>query len=221
MYPARTILYRSAAIRRDGRVLAVGTSRGVALWDLAHGAELVFLPIGSTQARDLRAVRRLAYRRVDRRAAVARSARPRPGRISHRPTAPAPVASGRLRRLPRTGWADRGAGPTMTLPSSRLPSGRSMWGRWTTAATSPSARTANGWRPAVTLRRRERAGLVHRRRHQGGRAAGRLWHRGRLQPRWEMAHDDHARPAGSGRSAPGARRDRSAAKVAAFLPTAA
>ncbi len=28
-------------------MLAVGTSRGVALWDLAHGAELAFLPIGN------------------------------------------------------------------------------------------------------------------------------------------------------------------------------
>ena len=36
----------SASIRRDGRVLAVGTDRGVALWDLARGTELPFLPIG-------------------------------------------------------------------------------------------------------------------------------------------------------------------------------
>jgi serine/threonine protein kinase/WD40 repeat protein len=44
---SRSIEYRSAAIRRDGRVLAVSTSQGVALWDLAHGTELPFLPIGS------------------------------------------------------------------------------------------------------------------------------------------------------------------------------
>jgi serine/threonine protein kinase/WD40 repeat protein len=41
-----SISYADAAIRHDGRVLAVGTSRGVALWDLAHGAELAFLPVG-------------------------------------------------------------------------------------------------------------------------------------------------------------------------------
>jgi WD40 repeat protein/Flp pilus assembly protein TadD len=41
--------YTRASIRRDGRVLAVGTSRGVALWDLAHGTELGFLPIGTAQ----------------------------------------------------------------------------------------------------------------------------------------------------------------------------
>ena len=42
---SQSIDVSDAAIRRDGRVLAVGTSRGVALWDLAHGAELAFLPI--------------------------------------------------------------------------------------------------------------------------------------------------------------------------------
>jgi len=43
----RSITYFAAAIRRDGRVLVVGTSRGVALWDLAHGTELAFVPIGN------------------------------------------------------------------------------------------------------------------------------------------------------------------------------
>ncbi len=38
--------YWSASIRRDGRVLAVGTQGGVALWDLARGTELPFLPTG-------------------------------------------------------------------------------------------------------------------------------------------------------------------------------
>ena len=40
--------YFRPSIRHDGRVLAVGTDRGVVLWDLARGAELSFLPIGST-----------------------------------------------------------------------------------------------------------------------------------------------------------------------------
>jgi tetratricopeptide (TPR) repeat protein len=43
---ARLIRYGIASIRRDGRVLAVGTTQGVALWDLARGVELAFLPIG-------------------------------------------------------------------------------------------------------------------------------------------------------------------------------
>ncbi len=44
---SRLVIWRSS-IRCDGRVLAVGTDQGVVLWDLARGAELSFLPIGST-----------------------------------------------------------------------------------------------------------------------------------------------------------------------------
>src|SRR5262249_16076457 len=35
------------SLRGDGRLLAVGTDRGVVLWDLARGTELAFLPIGN------------------------------------------------------------------------------------------------------------------------------------------------------------------------------
>jgi eukaryotic-like serine/threonine-protein kinase len=35
------------SVRCDGRVLAVGTSQGVVVWDLASGRELAFLPIGA------------------------------------------------------------------------------------------------------------------------------------------------------------------------------
>jgi WD40 repeat protein len=38
--------YYDPSIRCDGRVLAVGTKHGVALWDLARGTELAFLRIG-------------------------------------------------------------------------------------------------------------------------------------------------------------------------------
>ena len=38
--------YYRPSIHRDGRVLAVTTDRGVAVWDLAKGAELAFLPFG-------------------------------------------------------------------------------------------------------------------------------------------------------------------------------
>ena len=197
---SQSIDYRHAAIRRDGRVLAVGTSRGVALWDLAHGAELAFLPIGNAWHVIFEASGDLLTERVDRRAAVAHSARPRPGRIPHRPTAPAPVAGGRLRRSPRTGWAGSWPCPTMTLPSSRLPSGRSIWGRWTTAATSPSARTDNGWRPAVIIATK---GAQVWRIGDATKVAELpvdYRHRGRLQPRWKMADDDHrAVPALDGR----------------------
>ncbi len=44
----RTLAYASGTppIRRDGRIVAANTDRGVVLWDLADGAELAFLPIG-------------------------------------------------------------------------------------------------------------------------------------------------------------------------------
>ena len=42
--------------------------------------------------------------------------------------------------------------------------------------------------------------------------------RGRLQPRWEMADDRGSLPAGSGKSAPGARCGRSATMAGCFSP---
>jgi WD40 repeat protein len=43
----RPVDYEGVSIRRDGRVMAVGTDRGgVVLWDLASGTELPRLPIG-------------------------------------------------------------------------------------------------------------------------------------------------------------------------------
>jgi serine/threonine protein kinase/WD40 repeat protein/tetratricopeptide (TPR) repeat protein len=39
--------YQRPSLRNDGRLLAVGTDRGVALWDLARGTEPAFLPIGN------------------------------------------------------------------------------------------------------------------------------------------------------------------------------
>ncbi len=42
------ISYARASVRHDGRLLAVGTSQGAVLWDLVHGSELAFLPIGNS-----------------------------------------------------------------------------------------------------------------------------------------------------------------------------
>jgi WD40 repeat protein len=38
--------YARPSIRRDGRLLAVGTDKGLVIWDLAHGTELAYLRIG-------------------------------------------------------------------------------------------------------------------------------------------------------------------------------
>ncbi len=45
--------YERPSVRHDGRLLAVGTDQGVALWDLAHGTELAFLPIGFAKHTDV------------------------------------------------------------------------------------------------------------------------------------------------------------------------
>ena len=90
------IHYRSAAIHRDGRLLAVATSRGVAMWDLAHGTEIAFLPIGDVLQVMFEVLRRLADFRRDWRATVARSNQPGPARGPHRPAHSTPVAGSRL-----------------------------------------------------------------------------------------------------------------------------
>jgi WD40 repeat protein len=38
--------YQRVSVHRDGRLLALGTDQGAAIWDLARGTELAFLPIG-------------------------------------------------------------------------------------------------------------------------------------------------------------------------------
>ncbi len=43
---ADPISYYRPSVRHDGRLLAVGTNQGALIWDLAHGTELAFLPIG-------------------------------------------------------------------------------------------------------------------------------------------------------------------------------
>ncbi len=47
-FSSETIDYQRPAIGPDNRLLAVGSNRGVVLWDSKTGAELAFLPIGST-----------------------------------------------------------------------------------------------------------------------------------------------------------------------------
>ena len=42
----RPMNYARVSVRRDGRILAVGSDQGVVLWDLARAAELAVLPIG-------------------------------------------------------------------------------------------------------------------------------------------------------------------------------
>ncbi len=102
--------YDRPSIRRDGRVLAVGTEQGVVLWDLAHGAELAFLPIGDAQhlmfeaSGDLLTSGSIGVRRWPVQLDPAR------GEFAHRPAEPTPVAERRLRDRRGPAGPDRGYG---------------------------------------------------------------------------------------------------------------
>ena len=105
-----------ASIRRDGRVLAVGTDRGVVLWDLARGTELAFLPIGNAWHLMFEASGDLLTSGIARRAAVAGSARRGPRGIPHRPAASAALAGGTGGNCRGPIGPDRGPGHTSTMP---------------------------------------------------------------------------------------------------------
>jgi WD40 repeat protein len=142
-------LYGDVTIRPDGRLLAVGTSRGVVLWDLARGTELAFLPIGHTThplfeaSGDLLTSEGVVACRAagvwrwpihcDAKRSACRIGPPRPLRL--------PGGAVGSMRIGRGGsWRK----PTMTILTSRPRSGPSVSDRWTTAAASPSAPMGNG-----------------------------------------------------------------------------
>ena len=149
------------------------SNRGAVLWDLARGTELAFLPIGNAwhlmfePSGDLITSGDIGVQRwpvhLDRERGEFQIGPPRPLRL--------PAGLGRLPRTDRAGSWPR---LTRTMLTSRPLSGRSVWGRWTIAAASPSVRTGNGWRPAVRVGGAQVwriAGF-----HEGGRAAHRWGH---------------------------------------------
>ena len=76
-----------------------------------------------------------------------------------------------LSRLPRTVQAGSLPRLITTTRMSRLQRARSESARYLTAAASPSARTANGWRLALTATVTAAPDLAHRRRQETGRSA--------------------------------------------------
>ena len=136
---------RSAATAGCWRWARIGAWRS-GTWPAARSSR--FLPIGDCLARAVRGIGRLDHQRV---VGVRRwPVRLDPERegIPHRPARQLPLPEG-VGGSPRTGRAGSWPWPTSTMPSSRLRSGPSGWGRWMTAVLSPSARTGNGWRPAI------------------------------------------------------------------------
>ena len=99
------INYQRPSIRHDGRLLAVGTDRGVVIWDLARGTELRFLTIGLAwhttfePSGDLLTSGDLGVWRWPVRVGTDR------GEFQIGPPRQLPSAGGTLCDLTRTGWA--------------------------------------------------------------------------------------------------------------------
>jgi hypothetical protein len=152
------IQYADASIHRDGGLLALGTNRGVALWDLARVTELAFLPVGKAWHAKFEPSGDLLTSGVSGvlRWRIQFDSDHGEFRIGPPRRLPLPASPGGVSmETPRAGswpW------PTKTMRSSRLLSGRSRWGRWRTAAPPPSARTGSGWRPERTARMAPRSG---------------------------------------------------------------
>ena len=211
--------YARPSVRHDGRLLAVGTDRGVVLWDLARGTELAFLPIGNAWHADVRAVGRLDHQRGDRRACGGRSSSTAAAaefRIG--PPRRLPLAGESRRDRPRTDRAGSWPWPTITMPMSRPRSGRSSVGPLDdcrAVAVSPDGQwLATGSHVPGTAPRSGASPMATK----WPTCPSRAGHRGRLQPRWEVADDGRSTAAGSGKSAPGARSGRSADVGGCFSP---
>ena len=182
--------YDGPSIRHDGRVLAVGTNRGVVLWDLARGTELAFLPIGNAwhlmfePSGDLITSGSIGVQRWPVQLDPDRGEfRIGPPRRLPLPAGPAEIAedrSGRIVAMANHTYAYV-ATPERTIRVGPLDDCRSVAvspdGQWL-ATGSHLAGGAQVWR--IT------------RWHEGGRAAHRWGHRRSLQPRWEVADDGQA-----------------------------
>ncbi len=113
-----------ASIRREGRVLAMCTDRGVALWDLARGTELCSLPIGRSWARYSKRRATCSRPQPVRRA----SAGGRSGSIPTGGNSASARRAGsgyRRERSPRIGRAASWPGTAGRSPRSRLRGGQS------------------------------------------------------------------------------------------------
>ena len=147
---AEPISYFRPSVRHDGRLLAVGTNQGAVIWDLAHGTELAFLPIGNAahlmfdKSGDLITSGRWASF-----AGQSTSTPVRDGSISvlHRRFRCGAGTCGIA--VDKTGAivARADQGYCLRRDSQK---GHAASARWTIAGASLSVPTESGWRPATT-----------------------------------------------------------------------
>ncbi len=181
--------YERPSVRCDGRLLAVGTDQGAALWDLAHGTELAYLPIGYAghllfdRSGDLIVSGSFGVRRWPIDLDLGR------GRLEIGPSRPLALPAGDC------GIATDDSGRIVAAAHYDYayvvtPDGTKRFGPLNdcrTVAVSPDGK----WLATGTHTASERApGLAHRRPCQGRRATHRSWNRGRIQPRRKLVEVD-------------------------------
>ena len=178
MLPASRSIMDAPSIRRDGRVLAVGTNQGVVLWDLARGTELAFLPIGEAwhlmfeASGDLITSGTIGVQRWPIRLDADR------GEFRIGPPRRLPLPASHCGDCRGPIGPDRGRGQPQRCASSRLPRRTFRVGPLDDCrgvAVSPDGQ----WLATGTHRTARRPGLAHPRRHGGGRAALRWGYRRR------------------------------------------
>ena len=210
--------YGRPSVRLDGRLLAVGTDRGAMIWDLAHGIELAFLPIGNAwnlmfePSGDLITSGSIGVQRWPIRLDAGRGEfQIGPPRRLPLPASLCGIAEDRSGRIVALGNQTFAyvATPERTDRVGPLDDCRGV---------SPSVRTGSGWRPAPTPATVPRSGAspTSRRSRTSRSTMGRRCISAPTGNGWRprILH------AGSGKSGRGARCCRSAATSAASPATA-
>ena len=186
MLSSQPIEYGRPSIRHDGRLLAVGTDRGVVIWDLARAQSSVSCRSGLRGTRLFEASGDLLTNgdlgvcagrfRSDQDRGVIQIGPPH--RLPCRP-ADCEIAEDRSGRVVAVAYH--------TDAQVMTPRRRFTVGPLDDFVESPSARTANGWRQAVMRPVAFTSGAL--RCNGGGQATHRVRRASSLQSRWEMADD--------------------------------
>ena len=146
---ADPMYYHRPSVRHDGRLLAVGTNQGAVIWDLAHGTELAFLPIGNAAhlmfdtSGDLITSGPTGVLRWPINLDAGQ------GRCDIGPAQTLPLRRRNVRYRCRQNRPRSWPEPIVTLRTSRHQTGHAASAPSTIAGASLSVPTESGWRPAT------------------------------------------------------------------------